>query len=70
MKKTIPIYILLLAILGLFGLQLRETRALREELTGIRKEQLKQPTGGRILPVGAGIPVFVTNRPLPVSVER
>jgi len=76
MKKTIPIplYLLLLAILVVFVLQLRETKALKAELkaqlAGIRSEQLKQPADGRPLPPGAGVPVFVTNYPLEVSINR
>lgn len=68
MKKMIPIYVLLLAILGAFVFQLRETRALRTELAGIRKEQLKKSSGPPFAPF-AGIPVYVTNEPLYVSMK-
>ena len=76
MKKTIPlpIYLLLLAILVVFIMQLRETKALKAELkaelAGIRREQLQQPVAGPPLPAGAGVPVFVTNYPLNVSINR
>jgi hypothetical protein len=70
MKKMIPIYVLLLAILGAFVFQLRETQALRAELVGIRKEQLKRAPRDGPFPPGAGTPVFVTNEPLKVSGER
>jgi len=69
MKKMIPIYVLLLAILGAFVFQLRETQALRAELAGIRKEQVKGPTAGGPW-AGRGLPVYVTNEPLKVSSER
>jgi len=70
MKKLIPIYVLLVAILGVFIFQLRETQAMKAELAGIRKEQVRRPTGGGPLPPGAGLPVYVTNEPLKVSSER
>lgn len=46
MKKMIPVYVLLLAILGVFIFQLRETQALRAELTRIGKQQLQATPGG------------------------
>lgn len=70
MKKMIPIYFLLIAILGVFVFQLRETQALREELAGIRKEQVRRPASGGPVPPGAGLPVYITNEPLKVSSER
>lgn len=69
MKNPIPLYVLLGAILALFVIQLRETRALKAELVGIRKEQLRQPPA-RPLPPYAGIPVFITNEPLTVEIEK
>lgn len=70
MKNPIPLYVLLGAILALFMIQLLETRALKAELVAIRKEQLKQPPAGRPLPPYAGIPVFITNEPLAVEIEK
>ena len=65
MKKLIPIYVLLLAIFVVFTIQLRETQALRAELTRIGKQQLRATDGP--YPPGAGIPVFITNQPIEVS---
>jgi hypothetical protein len=48
MKKMIPVYELLLAILGVFIFQLRETQALRAELTRIGKQQLRATLAGHI----------------------
>ena len=70
MKNPIPLYVLLGAILALFVIQLHETRALKAELVGIRKEQLRQPPDARPLPPYAGIPVFITNEPLTVEIEK
>lgn len=67
MKKMIPVYVLLLAILCVFVFELRELKAMRTELAGIRKEQVKRPTYGGPVPPGAGLPVFVTNEPLEVK---
>lgn len=69
MKKMIPVYILLLAILGVFIFELRELKAMRVELVGIRREQVKRYSGGPI-GMGGGQPVFVTNEPLEVKTAR
>jgi len=45
MKKMIPVYLLLAAILTVGILLLRKAEAMRTELAGIRSEQFKQPTG-------------------------
>lgn len=50
-KKMIPVYVLLLAILCVFVFELREFKGMRTELAGIRREQLKDPHGG---PPGPG----------------
>ncbi len=66
MKKLIPAYVLLTAILVVFVLELREMRAMRSEL----QLQLRPLSQRRPFPPGAGIPVFVTNERLQVKNER
>jgi hypothetical protein len=62
MKKMIPVYVLLLAIRGVFAFELRELRAMRNELAGIRKEQVKGPThGGPVPPRAAYLYLLLTS---------
>ena len=61
MKKMIPVYILLTAILTVGILLLRKAEAITSELAGVRSEQFKQPKPGRPSPREATIPVYVVN---------
>ncbi len=70
MKKVIPIYVLLTAILVVFVLELREIRAMRSELNSMRDVSLRRLNQRYPFAPGTGIPVFVTNEPLQVQNGR
>ena len=62
MKQMIPVYILLLAILGVFALGVRELRGIRSELIDISREQM-------VSHAGEGVPVKITNTS-PILVDK
>jgi hypothetical protein len=62
MKKEIPIYILLSAILVMLVLVFRELQTLRN-VSAAMKQQMDTPQGMRPSRAGGGIPVYVTDGP-------
>jgi hypothetical protein len=75
MKKMLPAYVLLLALLGalIFSIHALDKRlnAIQGELAGIRSEQLTRFNGRAPRQVGEGpLLVEVTNTPLEVEVQR
>jgi hypothetical protein len=62
MKREIPIYILLTAILVMLVLVFRELQTLRTVSVAL-KQQMDAPQGLRPARAGGGIPVYVTEGP-------
>lgn len=62
MKREIPIYILLAAILVMLVLVFRELQTLRTVSVAM-KQQMDAPQGLRPARAGGGIPVYVTEGP-------